>query len=91
MSADDVAEEIDLVGDEGLKTTEGVVTDINRRKKEITVTHANGKTETLQMTDLAATESEADSETSSDEASHIVIYYVDESGHKVAHFFKKGS
>ena len=85
------AEEIDLVGDEGLKTTEGVVTDINRRKKEITVTHANGKTETLQMTDLAATESETDSETSSDEASHIVIYYVDESGHKVAHFFKKGS
>lgn len=85
------AEEIDLVGDEGLKMTEGVVTDINRRKKEITVTYANGKTETLQMTDLAATETEAGIETSTEEASHVVIYYVDESGHKVAHYFKKGS
>lgn len=85
------AEEIDLLGDTGLKMTEGVVTDINRRKKEITVTYANGKTETLQMTDLAAAESEAGIETSGGEASHIVIYYVDESGHKVAHYFKKGS
>ena len=45
------AEEIDLLGDEGLKMTEGVVTDIDRRRKEITIRYANGKTETLQMTE----------------------------------------
>src|SRR4030095_7736765 len=31
------AEEIDVLGDEGLKSTEGMVTNIDRRKKEITI------------------------------------------------------
>jgi hypothetical protein len=85
------AEEIDLLGDEGLKMTEGVVTDIDRGKKEITVKYANGRTETLQMTDRAAAESGAGIEKSNGEAAHIVIYYADESGRKVAHYFKKVS
>ena len=71
--------------------TEGVVTDIDRGKKEITVKYANGRTETLQMTDRAAAESGAGIEKSSGEAAHIVIYYADESGRKVAHYFKKVS
>ena len=85
------AEEIDLLGDEGLKITEGVVTDIDRRKKEITIRYANGKTETLQMTARAAAESRANIGESSGEAAHIVVYYADESGRKVAHYFKIGS
>jgi hypothetical protein len=67
------------------------VADIDRRKKEITIRYGNGRTETLQMTDRVAAESAAGVEESSEEAAHIVIYYVDESGHKVAHHFKKGS
>ena len=85
------AEEIDLLGDEGLKMTEGVVTDIDRGKKEITVKYANGRTETLHMTDRVAAESGAGIEKSNGEAAHIVIYYADESGRKVAHYFKKVS
>jgi hypothetical protein len=85
------AEEIDLLGDEGLKMTEGVVADIDRRKKEITIRYGNGRTETLQMTDRVAAESVAGIEESSEEAAHVVIYYTDESGRKVAHYFKKGS
>ena len=83
------AEEIDVLGEEGLKITEGVVTDINRGKKEITIEYANGKTETLQMTKRAAAESGADEESS--EGAHIVVYYADESGRKVAHYFRKVS
>ena len=85
------AEEIDLLGDEGLKMTEGDVTDIDRRKKEITVKYANGRTETLHMTDRAAAEGEASVGKSSGETGDIVIYYADESGRKVVHYFKKGS
>ena len=51
------AEEIDLLGDEGLKITEGVVTRIDRRRQEITIKYANGSTETLQMTSRATAES----------------------------------
>jgi hypothetical protein len=84
------AEEIDVLGEEGLKITEGVVTDINREKKEITIKYANGKTETLQMTKRAAAESGAGIEETS-EGAHIVVYYADESGRKVAHYFRKVS
>jgi len=85
--ADTAAEEIDVLGEEGLTITEGVVTDIDRGKKEITIKYANGKTETLQMTKRAAAESGADEESS--EGAHIVVYYADESGRKVAHYFRK--
>jgi hypothetical protein len=85
------AEEIDLLGDEGLKMTEGIVTDIDRRKKEITIKYANGRTETLQMTSRAAAESEAGIDESGGEGTQVIVYYADESGRKVAHYFKRGS
>ena len=59
-------EEFDDLGDEGLKITEGIVTDIDRRKKEITIEYANGRTETLQMTNRAAAEGGAGIEESSE-------------------------
>jgi hypothetical protein len=85
------AEEIDVLGEEGLKSTEGTVTSIDRRKKEITIRYNNGKTETLQMTGRAAAESETGIENPGEGVSKVVIYYSDETGHKVAHYFKKGS
>ena len=62
------AEEIDLLGDGGLKIAEGIVTNIDRRKKEITIRYNNGKTETLQMTTRAAAESRADVDEAKGEA-----------------------
>ena len=85
------AEEIDLLGDGGLKIAEGIVTNIDRRKKEITIRYNNGKTETLQMTTRAAAESRADVDEAKGEATRIVVYYSDEAGHKIAHYFRKSS
>jgi hypothetical protein len=79
--------EIDLVGDEGLKITEGVVTDINRRKQEITITYTNGTTETLKMTAQAAAENDTLGRPVSTRM-RIVIYYADEAGRKVAHYVR---
>jgi hypothetical protein len=81
------AEEIDLVGEFGLKVTEGRVSHIDRRKKEITIRYANGKTETLQLTTRAAAESKAELDESNGE--ELVIYYADEDGRKVAHYVTK--
>ena len=81
---------IDVLGDEGLKSTEGMVTNIDRRKNEITIRYNNGKTETLQMTSRAAAETEAGIDESAEEA-RVVVYYSDEAGHKIAHYFKKAS
>jgi hypothetical protein len=83
--------EIDVLGDDGVKITEGVVTDIDRGEKEITIRFANGKTETLRMTDRAAAESREAIDPSSGDATRIVVYYTDEQGRKVAHYFRKAS
>ena len=81
------AEEIDVVGGYGLKITEGRVSHIDRRKKEITIRYGNGKTETLQLTTRAAAESKANVDESNGE--ELVIYYADEDGRKVAHYVTK--
>jgi Cu/Ag efflux protein CusF len=86
--AEESAQEIDRFGDEGLKITEGVVTNIDRRRKDITIRFDNGKTETLRMTDRVAVESEKALQGSGGDAK-IVVYYSDEAGRKVVHYFKK--
>jgi hypothetical protein len=85
------AAEIDRVGEEGLKITEGVVIDINRQKKQITIRYADGKTETLRLTDRAAAEVQADLAAAEKDATKIVVYYTEEGGQKVGHVFKKVS
>ena len=83
------AQEIDRVGDNGLKTTEGVVARVDRTRKQITIRYANGKSETLQLTQRAAAEAEQDSDEGSGGATKVVVYYSDDAGRKVAHYFKK--
>ena len=83
------AQEIDILNGEGLRITEGVVRGIDRGKKEIRIKFANGQTETLQMTTRAAAESPAIVDESGKAPARIVIYYADEGGRKVAHYFKK--
>jgi hypothetical protein len=43
------------------------------------------------MTTRAAAESSADVDEAKGEATRIVVYYSDEAGHKIAHYFRKSS
>jgi hypothetical protein len=84
-TADNTAQEIDRVGAGGLSTTEGIATKIDRGKKEITIRYDNGQIEKLKLTDRAA----ADVGKNIGEDTRIVVYYSDEAGAKVTHYFKK--
>jgi hypothetical protein len=86
-----LAREIDRVGDEGLKVTEGTVTAIDRGKKEITVRYDGGVTEKLQLTDRAAVDAGLDIRNAPPGTTRIVLYYSDEAGRKIAHYFKRKS
>jgi hypothetical protein len=82
------AAEVDVVDDLGLRVTEGAVTRIDRGRHQITVKYANGKTEVFRLTDRAAAEAPKDGAQARTDEVKVVIYYRDEHGTKVVHFFK---
>jgi hypothetical protein len=82
------AQEIDGVADDRLKVTEGTITKVNHRRKQVTVRFDDGESETFRLTDRAAVEVESQAE-AADSATRVTLYYADETGRKVAHFVKK--
>jgi len=79
------SDEIDSLGDGGLKTSEGTVAAVDRVRQTITVKYASGNVETLHLT------SHAVSEGGTFKGNRVIVYYTDESGRKVAHYFKRKS
>ncbi|HUK34617.1 MAG TPA: hypothetical protein VLV86_11930 [Vicinamibacterales bacterium] len=79
------ADEIDSLGPDGLKTTEGTIAAVDRVRKIITVKYASGATERLRLTHHALSEGGAV------KGNRVIVYYTDESGQKVAHYFKRKS
>jgi hypothetical protein len=88
--SEETAQEVDRVGGAGLKTTEGTVVRIDRRHMRITISYANGRQETLRLTERAAGEALRELEEASGlgGATKVIVYYSEEAGHKVAHYFK---
>jgi hypothetical protein len=78
------ADEIDLIGPEGLRVNEGTVTNVDRARKRITIAFSNGTRETLRLRQHVAEESDEHAPKSS----RVIVYYPDESGQRVAHYFK---
>lgn len=83
------AREIDVVGGEGLEITEGKVTHVDRRHRKITVQYDNGRIEIFQLTERAAAEASPGTEQAALDGTRVAIYYRDEHGQKVAHFFRR--
>jgi hypothetical protein len=80
----ETAHEIDKIGDDGLKTTDGTVDHIDRGTKTIAV-----KTEqTFRMTDRAAKDTGKDVAAGADKGAKVTVYYTEKAGVKTAHFVK---
>jgi len=79
-----VSRSSDRVGADGLSTTEGIATKIDRGKKEITIRYDNGTIEKLTLTDWAA----ADVGKNIGVDMRIVVHYSDEASGNVTHYFK---
>ncbi len=82
------AREIDQVDEGGLRVTEGIVARVDRKRKEVTVRFDDGTTETFLLTDRAVEDAGRDVDQAGGET-RITLYYTDENGQKVAHFFRK--
>ena len=83
------AEEIDRLGDEGLKQLQGVVTVVNHGARTISIKLADGTRQTLRLSDRAATEVGEDIDHAGDRTIRVIVYFRDEAGQRVAHYFKR--
>jgi hypothetical protein len=87
----ETALEVDRLDDKGLKAIDGVVTRVDRAGRKIAIRLADGSTQTLRLTDRAATDVGKDVDRAATDTTRVVVYYVDESGQRVAHYFKRVS
>ena len=86
---EETAEEIDNIGKDGLKVTEATVTHIDRGAKTLALKTADGAEETYRLTDSAAKDAGKDIAAGAEKSAKVTVYYTEEGGHKVAHFFKR--
>lgn len=85
---EETAEEIDRVGKDGLKVTEGTVSRIDRGGKTLVVKTADGAEETFHLTDRAAKDAGKGIGEGAEKSGKVSVYYTEKAGRKVAHFFK---
>lgn len=87
---EDTALEIDKVGKDGLKMTDGTIKDIDRGGKKLVVKSSDGVESTFRLTDHAATDGGKDIGEGMEKGAKVTVYYSEDAGKKVAHFFEKG-
>jgi hypothetical protein len=90
-AGEQTALEVDRLGDKGLKTVQGVVTRVDRGGRSIAIRLADGSTQTLRLTERAATDVGKDVDRAAADSTTVIVYYADEAGQRVAHYFKRVS
>lgn len=88
--SDDTALEIDKVGKDGLKTSDGTIKDIDREGKKLVVKSSDGVESSYRLTDHAARDGGKDIGEGMEKGAKVTVYYTEDAGKKVAHFFGKG-
>ena len=86
--AEDTAVEIDKVGQGGLKATRGTVTEIDRGGRRLVVDTGDGAEETFKLTGHASEDAGKDVAKATAKGSKVAVYYTEDAGKKVAHFFE---
>jgi len=81
--------EIDRVGNDGLKGTEGTISNLDRAGKTIAVKTADGTEHTFELTERAAKDGGKDIGEDTEKGTKVVVYSSEKAGKDVAHFFEK--
>ncbi len=85
---DKTAVEVDKVGKDGLKSSEGTVSEIDRGAKTIAVKTADGTVETFKMADHATEDAGKDIAKGTEKTAKVTVYYTEDAGKKVVHWFE---
>lgn len=86
--SEDTAVEIDKVGQGGLKAAKGTVTEIDRGGRKLVVDTGTGAKDTFELTGHASEDAGKDVAKATTKGSKVAVYYTEDAGKKVAHFFE---
>jgi|SRR5581483_1886527 len=86
--AEETAVEVDRVGKDGMKAADGTVSELDRRSKKLVMKTANGAEQEFQVTDRAVEEAGRDLGEGSEKSARVTVYYTENAGKKIAHFFE---
>lgn len=86
---EDTALEIDKVGDQGLKKTEGTVKEVDRGGKKLVIKTADGAEHTFKLTGHAAADAGKEVTAGTEKGAKVAVYSTESAGKHVAHFFEK--
>ena len=87
----ETAEEIDLIGADGLKATEGTFKHIDRGAKTISVVTTDGAEHTFRLFGRAARDSGKELDKGADKTTRVTVFHTEEGGDKIVHFFRSAS
>ncbi len=83
------ATEVDKVGKDGMKYLDGTVTKVAKDGKTVSVKAADGTEHTFTVAGHDTTDAAKDMGNAADKSGKVTVYYTEEGGKKVAHFFEK--
>jgi hypothetical protein len=86
--SEETAEEVDHLGEGGLKVTEGTITHLDRGAKTVTIKSEDGTEHAFRLTGHAAEDAGKDISGGAEKSAKVTVYYTEKAGHQIAHFFK---
>jgi hypothetical protein len=85
---DETGLEIGKIGKDSLKVTDGTVTKIDEGTKTVTVKTADGTEKAFEYTDNAGKDVGKAVGKGTAKSARVTVYYTDDAGKKIAHFFR---
>jgi arginine repressor len=84
---DETGLEIGKISKDGVKVTHGTIVKVDHGAKTVVVKSADGTEKTFQYTDTAAKDMGEAVGAGAEKGAKVTVYYTEESGKKIAHFF----
>ena len=86
---DETAEQIDHLSGDGMKTSQGELVQINAAAKTMTIKAQDGTVHVYELSKQAAEDAKGNVTDAAQKAGKVTVYYTEQAGHQVAHFFTK--
>ena len=87
--ADQTATEVDKVGKDGLKSMDGTVDKVGKDGKTVVVKSADGTEHSFDVAGRDSAGTAKDIGKGADKTGKVTVYYTEQGGKKVVHFFEK--